>query len=377
MNTPRYDLAIVGAGIIGLAHAFHAARRGWRVIVFERSRQAQGASVRNFGMLWPIGQPAGDRLDVARRSLEIWREVLRDSGSWHDPCGSLHLAYEPDEEAVIREFLALSSADRPELCWANPAEVLRRAPRVRTDGLRGALWSPSETCVTPSEVILRIACLLSERHGVDLEYGTTVVESQPHAIRGAGQSWQADRVIVCGGDDLQTLYPEVLAAQILAPCKLQMMETDPAPDGWHLGPMLAAGLTLRHYKAFEDCPSLPALRERFSREMPEYDHFGIHVMACQNNLGRLTIGDSHQYGGWITPFDGADINRLVLVYLDRFLDLGPLRPTKFWHGIYVKHPTDPWLVLHPEPGVTLVTGVGGAGMTLSFGLAERVIASIA
>lgn len=376
MNIPKYDLAIVGAGIIGLAHAYHAARRGWRVLVLERCQRPEGASVRNFGMLWPIGQPAGERLDLARRSLEFWRDVFRMVPDWLVPCGSLHLAYEPDEEAVLLEFLERSASDRPEIRWIGPDEVRRRAPRVRPYRLRGALWSPLETCVDPGRALAVIPAHLRLELGVEIEWGVTVVEARPDSIRGGGRSWRADRVLVCGGDDLQTLCPEVLGAQGLVACKLQMMSTDPAPGEWRLGPMLAAGLTLRHYQAFEGCPSLPALRERFAREMPMYDYYGIHVMACQRDDGRLILGDSHQYGKRIDPFDSARINRLVLDYLDRFLDRGPLRPTNFWHGIYVKHPTEPWLVLHPEPGVTLVTGVGGAGMTLSFGLAERVIGSM-
>src|SRR5690349_20876543 len=75
MNT-QYDVAVVGAGVLGLAHAYHLARRGLRVGVFERQPRAQGASVRNFGMLWPIGQLAGPLYRLARRSLEIWSDVL-------------------------------------------------------------------------------------------------------------------------------------------------------------------------------------------------------------------------------------------------------------------------------------------------------------
>ena len=83
IRVPEYDDAVVGAGILGLAHAYHLARRGRQVVVLERRPDRQGASVRNFGMLWPIGQPFGELRDLARRSLTHWLEVLASSGLWH------------------------------------------------------------------------------------------------------------------------------------------------------------------------------------------------------------------------------------------------------------------------------------------------------
>ena len=100
----RADIAIVGAGILGLAHAYLAAKAGKSVVVFEKSPRAAGASVRNFGMVWPIGQPAGEMLGIAMRSREIWREILDAARLPYKPTGSLHLAYRADEAEVIREF---------------------------------------------------------------------------------------------------------------------------------------------------------------------------------------------------------------------------------------------------------------------------------
>ncbi len=47
----HYDVAIVGAGICGLAHALAAARLGKRVVVVDREAHANGASIRNFGFI--------------------------------------------------------------------------------------------------------------------------------------------------------------------------------------------------------------------------------------------------------------------------------------------------------------------------------------
>src|SRR5262249_14407388 len=168
-----------------------------------------------------------------------------------------------------------------------------------------------------------------------------------------------------------TLFPEVLATSGLRRCKLQMMRTAPLGEGWRVGPMLAAGLTLIHYPSFRECPSRPSLEARFAREAPAYLRYGIHVLVAQNGEGEVTLGDSPEYDTDVTPFDKTDIDELVLRYLDGFFAPPPdLRIASRWHGVYVKHPSEPWFVARPRPGVVLVTGLGGAGMTLSFGLAE-------
>lgn len=372
--TRHYDVAIVGAGILGLAHAYHLARLGRRVAVFERGGRAQGASVRNFGMLWPIGQPAGPARRLALRSLELWREVLLRSGLWHERTGSLHLAYHDDEIQVLSEFLAFEPGD--ELEMLDPRAIRQRAPAVRADGLLGGLWSPTETCVDPREVVAGLPRFLRDAHGVEFHFGTAVLGYESPQLRTSVGQFSAKFLIVCSGDDFQSLYPDTFRASGLIRCKLQMMRTEPIAGGWRLGPMLAAGSTLRHYRAFEACRTLPRLRERFTRKRPGFDRFGIHVMASQNGRGEVVLGDSHEYGDAIEPFNKQEIDDQIMEYLSTFLTLPPFRIAARWHGTYAKHPSETFFQAQPAPGVSVVTGVGGAGMTLSFGLAEQVVNSL-
>ena len=368
------DAAVVGAGVLGLAHAYHLARRGLRVVVFEKNTKAQGASVRNFGMLWPIGQTPGTMHELALRSRALWLELLADSGLWHARTGSLHLAYRDDEFAVLQEFAREAPHAGFDCALWGAEQVVSRAPAVNPDGLLGALWSPTETCVDPREVIAGLPDYLAGHFGVEFVFGTTVTDWNAPTLLAGGREWQAERLFICPGDDLQTLFPSALPLAEITRCKLQMLRSEPMPADWKLGPMLAGGLTLRHYKSFYQCPSLPALKRRVAAEMPEFDRYGIHVMASQNGKNELILGDSHEYDAAIEPFDRSEIDTLILDYLRTFLRVPDLRIAARWHGIYAKHLSEPYVVAQPEPNVTIVTGVGGAGMTLSLGLAEQVVA---
>ncbi len=357
---------------MGLAHAFHLARAGRRVVVFERSPRASGASVRNFGMLWPIGQPPGAWRDLALRSREIWLEVLAASKLWHDRCGSLHLAYHDDEAQVLEEFSRQAAEVGVPCELLSAGEVPARSAAVKTASLKAALWSPTETCVDPRQVIGQLPGWLQREYDVRFEFDCAVTDYDAPTVIADGRRFSAQRLFVCTGNDFQSLYPEVYRDAGFRQCKLQMMRSTPYAD-WRLGPMLAGGLTLRHYRNFEQCPTLPELRARVARENPEFDQYGIHVMASQNGAGELVLGDSHQYDEAIEPFDKPEIDRLILDYLDTFLAAPDLQIAARWHGIYAKHPSDAYFIVRPAPGVTVSTGVGGAGMTMSFGVAEEAV----
>lgn len=366
-----YDIAVIGAGIVGLAMAYTAARRGLKVAVFERNTRAVGASVRNFGMVWPIGQPAGMLLERALRSREIYHDLAKQAGFWVNPNGSLHVAYHTDEWAVLEEFAATTQGKgyRCELL-TDAKKILDKSPSVKTKGLVGALWSETEMIVDPREVIAILPDFLAQQYEVDFYFGMAATQIAAPYLEAGGNRWQAEKIFVCGGADFETLYPAIFAGSNLTKCKLQMMRTTPQPD---LGASLCAGLTLTHYAAFGHCQSLAALNRRISETMPDYKKYGIHVLVSQNAAGELTLGDSHEYGSTPDPFDKDEIDRLVLDYLAAFTDLPDLRIQERWHGVYPKL-TDgkTEFIAEPEPNVMIVNGLGGAGMTLSFGLAEHV-----
>lgn len=372
----RYDVVVVGAGIVGLSQAYQAARRGLRTLVLDRGPAAQGASIRNFGMVWPIGQSAGVWHGVAMRSRAIWLEVYREAGLWHEACGSVHLVTREDEAAVLREFAGKAPGLGYEVELWDAGECVRRSGVAKRGAVMAGLYSPSEVCVDSPRAIAGVAKWLAEKMGVEFRWNAPVTRVEMPAVHvsagagGEGGVVEAGRVFVCSGTDMEQLFPEAYASAGIRKCKLQMLAA--AASGTRMGPMVAGGLTLRHYENFAVCESLAAVKARVAREQPALDRYGIHVMASQHSSGEFILGDSHEYDAEITPFDKAEIDEMIVEELRKFIELPDWRITRRWHGIYAKLSGVPAFTAKPTEGVTLVTATGGSGMTMAFGLAERM-----
>ena len=371
MTQQDADIIVIGAGIIGLAHAYLAARAGKRVIVLERSPAPVGSSIANFGMLWPIGQPPGKLFSMAMESRELWLEILQSAELLHTGTGSLHVACHEDEAQVAKEFAALGPAHGYRCEWLDAEAALERSNALRRDTILGALWSDTEITVDPREVLRKLPLFLQERYSVEFHWCCPAYAIEDRCVKTTYGDWHADRILVCTGSDFESLYPEFFAQSGLTRCKLQMLRTEAQPAGWKLGPALAGGLTLQFYPSFTICPSLPVLRDRIQKQMPEYVRFGIHTMVSQTSLGELTLGDSHEYGLSPSPFNREEIDRLVLEHLQSFLSVPTLSIAERWHSVYAKHPQKPYIRFQPEDRVEIITGLGGAGMTLSFGVAAE------
>ncbi|MBS1510811.1 MAG: TIGR03364 family FAD-dependent oxidoreductase [Bacteroidetes bacterium] len=369
---------VIGAGIVGLATARALALKGFSVKVFDRSLQACGASVRNFGMVWPVGQPSGILYQRALRSREVWEQAATATGAWFEACGSLHVACNDEEWVVLQELESIFKAEQRNVQLLKADAIAQQYNHVNTNGLMGGLFSADEMLVDPREAIAALPALLHEQYAVEFYWNKCVTYIADQTVYiGNNEEHEADLIFVCSGADFETLYPEEFSKLPITKCKLQMLRTAPITDQPRIGTAVCGGLSLLHYNSFKAAPSLTYLQEKMEAEMKPYLELGIHVMAAQNGKGEITIGDSHEYGLTFDPFDKAAVNTLILDYLNTFLQPGTISIAETWHGIYPKLTNgDTEIFFSPDPGVYILNGVGGAGMTLSFGLAEEVVEQV-
>jgi FAD dependent oxidoreductase TIGR03364 len=368
---------VVGAGIVGLATARALAEKGYDVKVIEKSQFALGASVRNFGMLWPVGQPDGNLYNRSVRTKEIWVDYLDAAGITYNACGSLHLAYSKEEMHVVEDICQFFQSKNRPVSVIDKETVLANYNGINENGLLGALRSEDEIIIDPREGIKHLPAYLTQKYGVSFIWGTAITSVTSHAAFAGKTKYAADIVCVCSGQDFETLYPDQFKAQPIIKTKLQMMRFKHKDPNYKIGASVCGGLSLLHYKSFTASSALTKLRLKIEEEIPEYLKYGIHVMVSQNNQGELTVGDSHEYALDFEPFDKTEINEMILAYLKKFMHIDQWEMTQSWNGIYpIMTNGAAELFLNPEPGVYILNGIGGHGMTMSFGFAEEMIETI-
>ncbi|MBC8064632.1 MAG: TIGR03364 family FAD-dependent oxidoreductase [Chlorobia bacterium] len=369
----RWDAIVVGAGIIGLTTAYHLAKTGKKVLVLEREERSIGASVRNLGMIWPIGQPIGPMRDIALRSRDLWLEVLRDAGIWFERCGSLHLAYHEDELQVLQEFVSQvpNGSETPVIVDASEAGKLSTA--IRREGLLGAMYSASELSVDPRTTVHQLTRYLAESLGVEFRFGESVRSVEPGVVATSNSYYEASEIFLCLGPTVGDLYPDLIWGRGTRLCKLQMLRARPKHLDYRIGTHLCAGLTLLHYSNFAKCRSLHLVKDRLNLQWPNQIAHHIHLLVAQHADGTLTIGDSHEYGFSFSPYSDEQVDQYILDYLDTFLATRDLEIVQRWQGYYPKHEKESFLIERPESGVTVINVLTGIGMTISFGLTELAI----
>jgi D-hydroxyproline dehydrogenase subunit beta len=364
----RFDVAVVGAGILGLAHALAAARRGLAVVVLDRDAQANGASVRNFGFVTITGQEGGATFARARRSRDVWLEVAGEAGIAIEHRGVAVAAQRPEAVDLLEAFAATPLAEGCEL--VSRSCVAERFPALG-GGIAAVLWSPHEVRVEPRLALPRLAAHLERAHGVTILRATSVHALEPPRLDTSRGPVLAETAILCPGDDF-SLCPASFAVPGLTRCKLQMLRVGPCPPLAHA---VLSDLSLVRYGGFADLPAAAPLKARLAAEQPRHLAEGVHLVVAGSADGTRVVGDSHRYAATPDPFAEEAVDALIL---DEYAAVFGERPpvVERWIGTYASLPDRPVLVDAPAPNLRVVTVTSGTGMSTAFALAEETLAGL-
>jgi FAD dependent oxidoreductase TIGR03364 len=372
MPSRIFDLAVVGGGIVGLAHAYVAAKAGKRVVVIERDPRANGASIRNFGFITVTGQARGESWRLARRTRDVWAEAADQARIPIEQTGLYLTARSAEAVAVIEAFLATEMGEH---CRLLAPEAFRTiAPNLGGPDLQGVLFSPHELRVESRTAIQALTAWLEEAFGVVFLNETVVFDAAPPRLRTSRGVVEAGATVVCPGEDFVTLYPEKIAAHRLRKCRLTMLKL--ADPGLRPPGVLMSDLSLVRYRGYADLPPARALDAKLRAEQPSAFANGVHLIAAQGADGGLIVGDSHHYDALPGPFAPASAEADILAEFERATGLEPPPVVERWTGVYAVSDERTHLVDRPESGVRLVMVTSGTGASTGFGIAEGVIGEL-
>ena len=278
--TPRPDVIVVGAGIVGAACADYLSRQGRRVTILEASFAAGGTTAAGMGHIVVM-----DDSD-AQFALTAWSQRLLDgllpelpADAEFERRGTLWVAEDEAQVEAARGKLAAYLARGVGAELLDATELAELEPMLRS-GLAGGLRVPGDGVVYPPAVA-RWLLGLSVRRGAFLVEGTRVEAILPRAVLTAGGRLDADLVINAAGAEAGRLTPGLP----IVPRKGHLVITERAP-----GPCRHQVVELGYLRSAHTMSAASVA-------------FNVQPRAT----GQLLIGSSRELVGW-----DASINREVL-----------------------------------------------------------------
>ena len=379
-SSTHFDLIIVGAGALGSFHAYHACKKGLKVLLLEKDLQPQEATVRNFGQVVPSGMSRGKWQHYGKRSLEIYKSLQNKFDISVRQSGSVYIASDDAELTLINELRDINRKDGYPSMLLKKEDCLLKYPGLKESYCRGALFFPEEITVEPDKMIHRVIAFMREQLALTYRPNTLVsfcdyVNGKCIAEDNLGNAYTSDKVIICNGRDFRNLYPQVFYGSDIEVSKLQMMKTVSQP-GYTLKGSVLTGLSIRRYESFQECPSFETLEAGNIED--RFKKWGVHILFKQATDGSIIIGDSHEYASAKEQdklgFEiNQEINSVIIEEAKRIFDLPNWTMASYWNGYYGQSKSHDVFKKEVATNIHIVTAIGGKGMTGSAGLAEESI----
>ncbi len=210
-RTKSFDVAVIGAGVIGLSVAWRAAQRGLRVIVLERGKPGGATSAVAAGMLAPVSEAVLSELPLlalglasARRYREFVAELedLSGLGCGHLRSGTLLAARDPDEAESLERELALRRSLGLAVRRLRASEARALEPAIAPT-LRLALDIPDDHAIDPRQLTAALTAAVQTTGGT-IRDGTEVTgvmtgDGRVVGVQVAGERVVSEHVVVAAG----------------------------------------------------------------------------------------------------------------------------------------------------------------------------------
>jgi L-2-hydroxyglutarate oxidase LhgO len=275
------EVAVIGAGVVGLACAAEIARRGRTVWVLERNEapgretSSRNSEVIHAGIYYP---PDSLKARSCIEGRELLYERCGKEGIGHRRLGKLIVATREAERPALEAIAERAeAAGAGGIEWVEEDEVRRREPRVRACA---GVWSPNTGIVDGHGLMASYEAEL-QRHGGQLVTHTRVVGLTPK-----GHGWKVETVGEDGSVFALDVGVVVNAAGLESDRVAELAGLDVDALGWRIHPCKG--------DYFSVAPGLGALTQHLVYPVPSGDGgLGVHVTV--DLAGRLRLGPDANY----------------------------------------------------------------------------------
>jgi dimethylglycine dehydrogenase len=154
-------VVIVGGGVMGVGLAYHLAHEGWGhdTVLLEKAELTSGSTWHAAGQIthstssYGLGKCVDYNIGLYSGGLEA---ETGQAVTWHG-CGSFRLAYTEDEMDWLRHTLSVGRSLGFNIDLVSPQRVAELHPFYNLDGVRGALHTPDDGHVDPTNVTMALA----------------------------------------------------------------------------------------------------------------------------------------------------------------------------------------------------------------------------
>lgn len=382
MNSTHFEIVVIGSGVLGTFHAYHAAAANKKVLLLEKDWQPMQATVRNFGQVVPSGM-SKDWFEYGVYATQLYKQVQAEFNIGIRQNGSLYIASDADEQQLIHELKASMDARGYEAFLLTTAQCRERWPALKPDYCKEGLFFPQEVSAEPNLLIHQLIKYCTEKFP-NLTYRnyTTirtceVANKTVSLVSSNGTVITADKVIICNGSEFKILFSDLFSKSGIVISKLQMLRTKPMP-ALPLEGNILTGLTTRRYESFEECPSFSKITT--PNHLRELRDWGIHILFKKAIDGSVIVGDSHEYVQVASEEMDYEMNQhindLMWQEASRIVDMKDWKLAASWIGYYSQHPDKDIVEIDIENKIHIRTAIGGKGMTSSAGYAQKSISQL-
>jgi glycine/D-amino acid oxidase-like deaminating enzyme len=339
----RWDVVIVGGGIVGTASALWLSRAGFKVLLLERWALGCGATAEGMGhIMAAVDSP--DLAQLTAYSQSLWKELqpsMPADCEWRST-GTFWAALDSDEmtvaESLSKEYENLGL---PAEIWSG-SEARQHEP-ILGERIAGGLHAPDDAVIYTTNACRWLADM-AVKEGAEIRFAeVSFVAKNLVGLKG-GEQMTADHVVVCAG----ARSPDLIENLMVEPRRGHLVITDRVS-------------TPVHRQIIE----LGYLRKSHGMEGSS-----VALNVQPRATGQLLIGSSREFQGWSREIDHKTVSEMMKLTINYMPELARVSAMRIWTGFRPSVPDGKPIIGEHSSGVWVNAGHEGLGITNAVGSAS-------